>query len=255
MTQSQQRTPHRSTQRVLDILKTLAAHDAGMTMSEVCRELEAPKSSLFTILHTMAEQGFIAFDEASGRYTVGLRTFLVGSAYARNHDDVALIGEQLEWLTRQTGETSQAGILEGGRVLYIAKSDSPQPVRLSSQIGRTLPVHCTAIGKALACDLSLPELEALVGTTPERLTQLTICDLDKLAQELAHVRQTRIAHEHGETAEGLECTATAVRLGGVARYGIGVSAPSFRMDDEKRREVEQLLAQARQHLEAVLAHK
>ena len=68
--------PHRSTQRVLNILDVLSHSDDGLTMAEICRTLQAPKSSLFPIIHTMAEEGYICFDETSNHYRIGFKTYL-----------------------------------------------------------------------------------------------------------------------------------------------------------------------------------
>ena len=60
---SEETAGHRATLRVLAILDALAANQKGLTMAEICRELGAPKSSLFPILHTMADTEYIAYDE------------------------------------------------------------------------------------------------------------------------------------------------------------------------------------------------
>lgn len=65
---SEETAGHRATLRVLAILDALAANQKGLTMAEICRELGAPKSSLFPILHTMADTEYIAYDEDTKRY-------------------------------------------------------------------------------------------------------------------------------------------------------------------------------------------
>lgn len=157
--------PHRSTQRVLNILDVLSHSDDGLTMAEICRTLQAPKSSLFPIIHTMAEEGYICFDETSNHYRIGFKTYLAGKAYVRGKDAVSVLSSQLQRIVHACGETCQAGILSGDKVLYIAKVDSPQPVRLFSAIGRALPIHCTAIG------ISVPSYRLTIEKSAE-LTQL-----------------------------------------------------------------------------------
>ena len=100
--------------RVLAILDTLARSGEGMTMADICRELEAPKSSLFPILHTMAEEGYLACSEADGRYRIGFRTYLAGKAYNREKDALGILTEQLQRIVDDCGETSQLGILSHG---------------------------------------------------------------------------------------------------------------------------------------------
>ena len=80
---SEETTRHRATLRVSAILDALAANQKGLTMAEICRELDAPKSSLFPILHTMADTEYIAYDEDTMRYSIGLRAYLLGKAFDR----------------------------------------------------------------------------------------------------------------------------------------------------------------------------
>lgn len=74
---------HRSTLRVLSIFEALSATKSGLTMAEICRIVGAPKSSLFSILHTMADSDYVSYDETSGRYSIGLKTYLLGKAFDR----------------------------------------------------------------------------------------------------------------------------------------------------------------------------
>ena len=141
---SEETAGHRATLRVLAILDALAANQKGLTMAEICRELGAPKSSLFPILHTMADTEYIAYDEDTMRYSIGLRTYLLSKAFDRGAMGLPLIEGEMRRVVGTCNETCQAGTLDHGRVLYIARVDSPQRIRLSSEIGKTLPAHCTA---------------------------------------------------------------------------------------------------------------
>ena len=164
------RPQHRSTMRVLDILEALANSTAGLTMADVCREVSAPKGSISPILHTMADSGYVAYDESTKRYTIGLKTYLLGKSYDRESSSMGLFVAAMREVTNACGETCQLGVLDHGRVLYVAKVDSPQPVRLTSSIGRTLPIHYTAIGKVLVSELPEAEVRTMLAEPLERPT-------------------------------------------------------------------------------------
>ena len=140
---------HRSTLRVLSIFEALSATKSGLTMAEICRIVGAPKSSLFSILHTMADSDYVSYDETTGRYSIGLKTYLLGKAFDRESGGLSSFETAMRKVVASCGETCQLGVLDHGRVLYISRVDSPQHIRLSSEIGKTLPAHCTAIGKAI----------------------------------------------------------------------------------------------------------
>lgn len=244
---------HRSTKRVLSILELLAMHPDGMTMADICRELAAPKSSLFPILHTMAEEGFLAYSEAGGKYRIGIKAYVVGKAYNRDREALGIFKAQMERIVDTCQETCQVGILSHGDVLYIAKVDSPLPIRLMSETGRALPVHCTAIGKALVSEMSRDELSAIIGESFHAYTPRTIKDLDTLMDELEQVRTEGVAHDRGEMTDSIECLAVPIRVDGIIEYGLGISVPSYRLTAAKRRALERLLKESAQYLEITLS--
>lgn len=253
MSASTEEGQHRSTKRVLAILELLASTDEGMTMAEICRELNAPKSSLFPILHTMAKEDFLFCSEASGRYRIGLKAYLVGKAYDRDRDAMGILNRQLQAIVDKCGETAQLGILNNGSVLYIAKVDSPQKIRLVSDIGRALPVHCTAIGKALISEMDKTQILEMIGDTYEPHTPRTHTTIDELWADILTVRSEGIAHDYGEITDSVECLAAPVHINGTVAYGLGISVPSYRLTPEKRAELATLLKQSSTYLETILA--
>ena len=124
---------HRSTLRVLSIFEALSATKSGLTMAEICRIVGAPKSSLFSILHTMADSDYVSYDETTGRYSIGLKTYLLGKAFDRESGGLSSFETAMRKVVASCGETCQLGVLDHGRVLYISRVDSPQHIRLSSE--------------------------------------------------------------------------------------------------------------------------
>ena len=244
---------HRSTLRVLTILELLAQNKSGMTLSELGRELGAPKSSVSPIIHTMADYGFVELDEASSRYSVGLKTYLVGMAYDTAGHAMKIVTDEMHAVVDQCNETCQLGVLDGGRALYIAKVDSTEAISLKSDVGKSLPLYCTAIGKALISEMSEDEVKGLVGERYERITSRTVTTYAQLARQLEEVRATGIAHDSGEVTEDVDCLAIPIKVCGRVVYGMSVSVPSFRYTAEKEQSVKEILLAAKERLETSLA--
>lgn len=244
---------HRSTMRVLDILDALANSPTGLTMADVCREVSAPKGSISPILHTMADTGYVAYDEATKRYSIGLKTYLLGKSYDRESTSMGLFVAAMREVTNSCGETCQLGVLDHGRVLYVAKVDSPQPVRLTSSIGRTLPIHYTAIGKVLVSELPEEQVRAMLAEPLERPTSATIHCADELIAQLGEVRETGFGYDREEATEAVQCIAVGIRHHGVLEYGLSVTTPSYRLTPEKRERIKAALLRAKRHLELALS--
>ena len=252
MVTTAEQPPHRATQRVLAVLELLASHADGLTFTDLYTTMAVPKSSLFPILHTMEREGFISLDGRSGRYRIGIKTYVAGRAYDRSDSDLRLLNEIVRSVVDACDETSQVGILDGSQVLYILRVDSSQPVSLKSETG-ILPAHCTAIGKALLSEMGRPELDAVLHEPFERFTERTLATIDDLVRELEAVRVCGFAYDRRETDDAITCIATPVHARGELRYGLGVSVPAYRFTDEKEREIRQVLNAARADLERALA--
>jgi len=243
---------HRSTLRVLSILKSLAGEINGFSLTELSQILNAPKSSLFPILHTLLEEKFISFNKVTSKYTMGLNTYLLGSSYVHTHEILELILKEMNLIVDQCSEICQLGILENNETLYIAKVDSPEAIRLVSDVNKKLPAHSTSLGKALLCEKSLDELTALFPDGLKKLTEHTITNLDDLYSELLETRKTSLAYDIEETNLNISCIAVPLRKFGKIVAAISVSTPNFRYTPEKKEHIEKLLLSAKISLEQIL---
>lgn len=153
---------HRTTYRVLTLLSLLSQHEDGLTFTEVQQLVDIPKGTLSPILHTMEHMRFISLSPTTGRYSIGVNTYLAGKVYGRSDALLQFITEEMHQIVSACSETCQLGILEGANVAYVAKVDSPSPIRLISDVGKVFPVYCTAIGKAILSECSREEVEELL---------------------------------------------------------------------------------------------
>ena len=233
MTQGQ----HRATARVLDILESLSGSEEGLTLTELSQALDAPKSSLFPIVHTLEERRYLRQDDGTGRYTMGPRALLLGAA------------QVMKEVASKCQETCQMGILDQDRVLYVAREDSPQPIRLISWVGTRLPANATAVGKALLSGLTNEEVRALYAGGLPRLTEQTITDVETLLAQLEAVRRGELAMEREESTDQLACWAAPLRRKGTVFAALSISVPLFRCREEKIELVRRSLLTAQAEIE------
>nr|WP_199432356.1 IclR family transcriptional regulator [Qaidamihabitans albus] len=122
-------------------------------------------------------------------------------------------------------------VREATEVIYVARADGSRSVRMVSAVGRRLPAHCTAVGKLLLAPLPDTEIDALYppGVALARMTGRGPDRPEALWQELVRVRETGLAHEHGESNLDVVCVAAPVRDGtGAVVAALSVSVPAHR---------------------------
>lgn len=226
--------PVKSADRTLDVIERLADSDQHRTLGELSSELSIPKSSLHAILRTMAQRGWVELDSSGTRFGLGLRALRTGTAYVDRDDMVARVQPILDWLSNELGETAHLGRLDGSDVVYLAKRESPHPIRLYSAIGRRLPAHATGLGKALLATWPESAVDRILPPELVALTPHTITDRDVLKQELERSRADGYAVDRKENSEDVRCYAVALvpRDGGPSTDAVSVSIPLFRLSDE-----------------------
>jgi DNA-binding IclR family transcriptional regulator len=221
--------PVKSADRTLDVLETLASSPEQPTLGELSRRLGIPKSSLHGVLRTLVARGWVRLDPGGTRFGLGVRALQVGAAYVDTDDAVVLLAPVMDELAARFGETVHLGRLDGADVVYLAKRESVHPLRLFSAIGRRLPAHATALGKALLARRGDDELTRLLPAPLPRLTPHTLTDIDRLRADLAKTRATGFAVDREENSEGIVCVAVAVPgPGGVPIDAVSVSVPMSR---------------------------
>ncbi|MTK02380.1 IclR family transcriptional regulator [Micromonospora sp. CP22] len=221
--------PVKSAGRTLDLLELLADHPQPWALGDLARTLGIPKSSLHGLLRTLTSRGWVRTDETGTRFRLGLRALRVGAAYLDGDDLVGLLAGVLDELSRRFGEAVHLGRLDGDQVVYLAKRESVHRLRLYSAIGRRLPAHATALGKALLAEHPEQEVDHALPASLPRLTPHTITDRADLHAALAAVRAAGHAVDREENTEGITCFAMAVPLASPAVDAVSVSVPVSRL--------------------------
>lgn len=236
--------PVKSADRTLAVLEALAEAATPPGLGDLARDLAIPKSSLHGILRTLTHRGWVAVDPTGTRFSLGLRALRVGTSFVDTDDMVARTARVLDWISAELGEATHLGRLDGSDVVYLAKRDSTHPVRLYSAIGRRLPAHATALGKAVLATYPDEEVRRVLPALLVPLTANTITDHERLLEELERCRLEGYAVDHEENSVGIRCFSAAITAAapGPATDAISISIPTFRLDDAtERRAIEVVL--------------
>jgi len=234
-------TQHKPTLRTLSILELVSSSDDKYTLSEISRRLGISTSTLFPILHTLRQQRYLGFDEKVQNYSLGIRLFEIGNRVQESYGHQQII-EVMNGIQAACGETCHFGTLDRGDVVYLAKVDATQPVRLYSMIGKRLPAYGTAIGKALLKNYSMEDLKQLYPEGLKPLTMHTITDFEELYKQLN--TGDIFLYESEESTVGVSCVAVPIYHKGAVVAACSVAVPVFRYDAEKVARIEAALKEA-----------
>jgi DNA-binding IclR family transcriptional regulator len=190
-----------------------------------------------------------------------VRSYQLGSRYAAQLDLPSEAQQVARSVAETCDETVHVAILEGADVIYIAKVDSTQAVRMVSAAGRRLPAHCTSVGKMLLASLPDEKLTAVLGEDTgdgplEAMTPASITSREELEKELAEIRERGVAVERQESNPDVNCVAAPVRdAGGSVVAALSISVPTVRWSEERRGELERLAVKGAVELSARLGYR
>ncbi|MBO8185620.1 IclR family transcriptional regulator [Streptomyces spirodelae] len=245
--------------RALDILELFLEGDGTLSAPDIVRRLRLPRTTVHELVGTLAARSYLVpVPGRAGHYRLGVRAYQLGSRYAEQLD-LAAEGQQVARSVAETcEETVHVAILEDTDVIYVAKVDSTQAVRMVSAAGRRLPAHCTAVGKMLLASLPDGELAARLPDSAElrAMTPNSITDVARLREELARTAERGFAVEESESNPDVSCVAAPVRdRSGRVVAALSISVPLIRWSEERRAELAELAQRGAGRLSERLGHR
>lgn len=223
--------------RAFDILELFLGEQGELSMPEIVARTCLPRTTVFEIVGTLVARNYLCRTPShKDRFELGFMSLQLGSAYRRRSRLVGVGQSIAEEVVAACSETVNIALLDGSDVVYVCTVESKQAVRIAISVGRRLPAHCTALGKALLAGLSTLELEDIYPTDYEfkARTQHTVTSFEPLLKELDEVRAQGYAIERDESNEGVSCMAAPIHgenEGVVA--AMSVTVPSHRLTDEE----------------------
>lgn len=231
--------------KIFAVIELLAGQGA-LGLLDISRQLDLNKTTVHRILNSLIYLDYVQQDPASLKYRLSFKLCDLSSRILNRLDIVSLVRPYLAELVERTGETVHFVQQSGTHAVYIDKLEATaNSIRLVSQLGRMIPLYCSGVGKALLADLPEARVAALWQDSEiTARTAQTITDYDRFRQELQTVRRRGYALDNEENEAGIRCLAAS--LGTPKRespYAFSISAPLYRMDDERIQTLaEQVLA-------------
>jgi IclR family transcriptional regulator, acetate operon repressor len=225
-----------STVQSLDRALGLLAHVASAektTLTELAGKTGMAPSTAHRLLTTLQQHGFVAFDDASQNWMVGVEAFRIGSAFIRRTNLVEQGRKEMHDLVQTTGETANMAVANDGEVVFVSQVESHHPIRAFFRPGTRGKMHASGIGKALLAEYSRPSVEKIIkrqGLT--KFTEKTLTSPDELFEDLAKSKARGWALDDEERTPGMRCLAAPIfNEYGEAVAGISISGPTLRLPD------------------------
>lgn len=220
----------------LDVLESFYKKDSPLTITELSEILKTYSSTIHRILETLKYRGYIEQDPVLKKYYLGLKIVELGK-HKTNKLDLAKISYRfLKEIVDQFDENAYLSVYSDEKVFYLEKVESTHRVTMSTHIGTTAPLHCTALGKILLTSFSKEEINKILSINKlKRFTEKTITNKKLLRFEINKVREQGFAFDFGEHETDVFCIATGIlNYQGKIIGAISVSLPYYRLDSKTK---------------------
>jgi DNA-binding IclR family transcriptional regulator len=212
-----------------------------MTSTDLAAALKIPRSTLHDLLSLLTARHLVLREGKSGHYVLGVEVFRLGTSYLRRLSVQDLIAPVMTKLAKASKMACQMAVLSDRDVVYVAKDNGVPGLRprLVSEVGASLPAHCTALGKSMLAFMPEEHVRAMYEDLKDwtQLTSNSIASMEKLERTLTETRKRGYALDLEEAGEGIVCVAapvvdaTGIPVAGVSLSGLAAQVRRNRMHE------------------------
>ena len=219
-----------SLKKAFRIIEDVVAHqEKGLSFSEIVSLTRTPKASAHRILKALVEMGYLYLNKETGKYYGDLKLSGLGSEVTSHFDLKNYVHPHLLKLHAETKHTCHLGIRSGNVGVYLDKIESKDfGIKLFSEVGKSFPLYCTAMGKVLLAFMGREGRREVLRGKLQPFTARTVVGPLVLEKELKRVQKSGYAVDREEITRGIMCVAAPIedREGNVVA-SVSATFPSY----------------------------
>lgn len=222
----------KTVETAFQLLEYVKAQD-GSTLGDITAEFDLAKSTAHRHMSTLENLGYLVRE--GGRYYPSTRFLDIG-AYVKNRKDLFKLAQpKVDELAEETGEQVQFLVEEHGRGMTVHRASGTQAVQTNPGLGKPIPLHTNAAGKAILAQMSDEEIEELIDAYGlQRETEHTITNKEELLQDIERVRERGYSTNEQERTPGLRAVGVPIQApNDFSNSSISISGPANRMKGKR----------------------
>jgi DNA-binding IclR family transcriptional regulator len=235
--------------RAAEVMRALAQGRGNMSLGQIAKATKLPRSTVQRLVGALEAEGFVATQAGQTGVRLGRELVRLGSAVHANLR--SLIRPHLQELHAQTRDTVDLSLIMDGLPIVVDQITSTASLRVVSFVGRPLPLHATASGKAHLMNMSREEAERLVHEPLRAFTSQTITSAQQILKFADSAADAAFGYDREEYDEGVCAIALPIQTHGSDNYAIALSMPSKRFAD-RLPQLRESLRQAQRGIELSL---
>lgn len=221
-----------SVERALEVLIYLNNQAEPVGISQISKDMELYKSTIFRTLVTLESKKFVRQDPKTGKYSLGISLYSMAKKFS--HFDV--YATYADALSAEFNESINVSILEVNdnqpyKSTIIVKAEcADKTLFVSPKLGSSMDCYCSSVGKCLLAFSENIDQALLQKYVFKHYTDTTITSYEELIKNIQHVRECGYAVDLGEREIGIMCIGVPIlNREGFAVAAMSLSGPTVRM--------------------------
>lgn len=239
--------------KIIDLLK----NNEGMRLQDISDSMDLHKSTTHRLMSELISHGYVIRNNETKKYSLSLKFLEIASHLIEGNELITNAKESIERLNTITKENIHLAELVGDSVIYIDKKESPHSIRMYSQVGKSVPLHCTGVGKAILAFQPSDIRDRLISKINfYKYTSNTIIDVKSFLKELDKIVQNGFALDNQEHENNIVCIAAPIRdCNDNVIASISITAILFRMNFDKLLDFKDLLLKESNNISRKMKYK
>lgn len=249
-----QKNPIQVSERIFSAIECLAQHGA-MGLQELSTALGLNKSTVHRILNSLICMDYVRQDAETSKYSLSFKICGLSNQILAKNSIIDIARPYIKELSARSGETVHLVQLDGINAIYIDKVEASQnSVRMISMVGKSIPLYCSGVGKAMLADMSDSKIESIwKRSSLHQLTEHTVTRYVDFMKLIEEARKSGYALDNEENELGVRCIAVSIKsYNGKSTHAISISAPKDRMSDNRILELKEMILKTKRQIEGNL---
>jgi|ThiBio_1000_plan_1041568.scaffolds.fasta_scaffold00184_48 DNA-binding IclR family transcriptional regulator len=153
----------RQAANVLDLFEYFGSRKRPATLAEISEDLGWPRSSTFNILDTLTQRGYLFIAEGRFGYYPTEKWLVESRGISEAMPVPDFIRKAIQQLAEETGETAYLAAPAGLQAVLIYVVESKETIRYSAYVGKLLPIHTSAVGRAILSQFPKQAIETTLA--------------------------------------------------------------------------------------------
>ncbi|PAU74578.1 IclR family transcriptional regulator [Halomonas salipaludis] len=221
---------NQSIEKAFSLLGLFDAHHGQLSLSQLVELSGMSMGSVQRITHTLQQLGYLERVPGTRKYRIGIKIMTVAAKYLETDLLVDCANPYLSDLSNRCLETVSLTEPSGNDMVYVARFTSRHYIPIHMPIGSSVPMYCTASGRAFLSVLPETVVRGYLEST-ELLehTPDTVTDIDALVAIIQECRTQGVAWNNAEFFIGdLNVAAPVLNAVGEPVAAVHITAPTSR---------------------------